>query len=189
MFRLAILGSGSGSNAKNLLEYFAASNEIEIGLIAHNKSNIGIVQHALDFNIPTYLLTKENFQLSDNFLQHLIENKIDWIILAGFLWKLPVSLCQRYSDKILNIHPSLLPKYGGKGMYGHHVHEAVFHAHEKESGITIHLVNEEYDKGAIVFQATTSLTPKDTPSTIEQKVRALEIQHFPHIVEQTILAK
>ena len=157
MFRLAILGSGSGSNAKNLLEYFAPSHNIEIGLIAHNKPNIGIVQHALDFNIPTYLLTKENFQLSNTFLHLLIDNKIDWIILAGFLWKLPPSICHRYSDKILNIHPSLLPKYGGKGMYGKNVHNAVLDNNEQESGISIHLVNEEYDEGKLIFQKATNL--------------------------------
>jgi phosphoribosylglycinamide formyltransferase-1 len=187
MIRLAILGSGSGSNARNLLEHFQGSTEIEIALIAHNKLDIGIIEHAQTFNVPTFHLTKENFIQSETFLQELKANSIDWIILAGFLWKIPSSLCAAYPNKIINIHPSLLPKYGGKGMYGHFVHEAVYQAQEKESGITIHLVNEEYDKGAILFQARTVLNATDTPSTIEKKVRQLEIQHLPTIVQNTIL--
>jgi phosphoribosylglycinamide formyltransferase-1 len=187
MIRLAILGSGSGSNAKNLLGYFEKSQEIEIALIAHNKQDIGIVQHAKDYNIATYFLTKENFLTTDAFLQHLIELRIDWVILAGFLWKIPAALCQKFENKIINIHPSLLPKYGGKGMYGHFVHEAVFNAQESESGITIHLVNEEYDKGKILFQSSVSIDRKDGPHEIEKKVRALEIQYFPKVVEQTLL--
>lgn len=187
MKRLAILGSGSGSNAKNLLTYFQHHEQIEIVLIAHNKANIGIIEHAKDFNIPTCLLTKENFILTDSFIQHLSHLKVDWIILAGFLWKIPVKLCQRFENRIINIHPSLLPKYGGKGMYGHFVHEAVFNAQEKTSGITIHLVNEEYDKGEILFQGSVVIAPEDDPASIEQKVRALEIQYFPSIIEKTIL--
>ncbi len=187
MIRLAILGSGAGSNAKNLLDYFDTSQEIEIALIAHNKQDIGIVQHAMDFNIPSYFLTKENFLTTDAFLQHLIQMRIDWVILAGFLWKIPAALCQRFENKIINIHPSLLPKYGGKGMYGHFVHEAVFKAQEKESGITIHLVNEEYDKGRILFQSSVAIDHKDGPAEIEKKVRALEMQYFPKVVEQTLL--
>jgi len=187
MERLVILGSGSGSNAKNLLTYFQQHEEIEIVLIAHNKPNIGIIQHAKEFNIPTFLLTKENFLLSDEFIQHLIHLNVNWIILAGFLWKIPAALCKKFENKIINIHPSLLPKYGGQGMYGHFVHEAVFNAQEKESGITIHLVNEEYDKGKVLFQGRVNLDPEDGPDIIEQKVRSLEIQLFPTIVEKTIL--
>jgi phosphoribosylglycinamide formyltransferase-1 len=187
MIRIAILGSGSGSNARNILTHFQASPSMEISLIAHNKLDIGIIQHAYDFQVPTYYLTKENFLLSNEFLEELKHRKIDWIILAGFLWKIPSSLCDAFAGKIINIHPALLPKYGGKGMYGHFVHEAVFHAKEKESGITIHLVNEEYDKGAILFQASVALEEQDTPEIIEKKVRQLEIKHFPSVIEKKIL--
>lgn len=167
MIRIAILGSGSGSNAKNLLNYFQNHNEIQIVLIGYNKPNIGITQHGKDYNIPLYFLTKENFILSDQFIQHLLNKKVDWIILAGFLWKIPVELCKKFENKIINIHPSILPKYGGKGMYGHFIHQAVFNNKEKESGITIHLVNEEYDKGQILFQDKIKINEKDNPNTIE----------------------
>ena len=187
MIRLAILGSGSGSNALNILSHFQASSSIEISLIAHNKLDIGIIEHARNFQVPTYYLTKDNFLLSNEFLLELQNRKIDWIILAGFLWKIPSSLCSAYPDKIINIHPALLPKYGGKGMYGHFVHDAVFQAKEKESGITIHLVNEEYDKGAILFQASVALEEQDTPEVIEKKVRELEIKHFPLVIENQLI--
>jgi phosphoribosylglycinamide formyltransferase-1 len=187
MIRIAILGSGSGSNAKNLLNYFQNNNEIQIILIGYNKPNIGIIQHGKDYNIPLYFLTKENFILSDQFIQHLLNKKVDWIILAGFLWKIPVELCKKFENKIINIHPSILPKYGGKGMYGHFIHQAVFNNKEKESGITIHLVNEEYDKGEILFQDKIKINKKDNPNTIEQKVRSLEIKHFPNIIEKVLL--
>jgi len=185
--RIAILGSGSGSNALNILHHFNNHPSIEVVLIASNVEGAGIFNHAHQFQLPSFLLTPENFKHSNEFLEFLEEYEVDFIILAGFLWKVPASLCQAYQGKMLNIHPALLPKYGGKGMYGHHVHEAVCAAHEQESGITIHEVNEVYDEGQIVFQAKTELTPEDTPQSIESKVRILEIKHFPSVIEKYIL--
>jgi phosphoribosylglycinamide formyltransferase-1 len=185
--RIAILGSGSGSNALNILHHFNNHPSIEVVLIASNVEGAGIFNHAHQFQLPSFLLTPENFKHSNEFLEFLEEYEVDFIILAGFLWKVPASLCQAYQGKMLNIHPALLPKYGGKGMYGHHVHEAVCAAHEQESGITIHEVNEVYDEGQIVFQAKTELTPEDTPQSIESKVRILEIKHFPSVIEKFIL--
>lgn len=184
--RLAILASGSGSNARNILEHFKGLSHVKVDLIASNKPDAGVLQHARDFGVETYILTKENFKDSDAFISKLKNMDIDAVILAGFLWKVPESLVKAYPNRILNIHPALLPKYGGKGMYGHFVHDAVFANQEKESGITIHFVNEHYDEGAILFQAVCSLTHDDTPNTIEQKVRSLEIQHFPNVIDTWI---
>src|SRR6218665_3541552 len=155
MHRIAILASGTGSNARNIIEHFAESETVEVKLIATNNKNAGVLGVAHDFGIASFLLTKENFLQSDDFVSHLKTLKIEFVILAGFLWKVPANMVRAFNGKILNIHPALLPKYGGKGMYGHHVHEAVHKAQEAESGITIHLVNEYYDEGAVYFQVRT----------------------------------
>lgn len=181
---IAILASGAGSNAANIIQHFK-NTSVHVSLIACNNANAGVFQIAKDNNIPTVLLTKENFKASDLFIQELIQRKIDLVILAGFLWLVPSNLVSAFENKIINIHPSLLPKFGGKGMYGHFVHEAVCEAKESESGITIHLVNEEFDKGEILFQAKCDIR-NCTAQEVEAKVRALEIAHFPTAIENFI---
>jgi phosphoribosylglycinamide formyltransferase-1 len=183
---IAILASGAGSNALNMIQHFEGSSEVNIILIASNKPNTGVLHIAQEHHIPTMILNKENFVETEQFLHHLQSIHTDFIVLAGFLWKVPSSLVKAFDHKIINIHPALLPKYGGKGMYGHFVHEAVAANNEKESGITIHFVNEHYDEGDIIFQAKAAITEEDNAHSIEQKVRALEMQHFPAIVEKVV---
>ena len=184
--RLAIFASGAGSNARNIIQYFASRPDVEIALVASNKKDAGVLHIAEENSIPTFLLNRSNFQDSDEFLKALSDFQIDAIILAGFLWKVPAQLIHSFPDKIINIHPALLPKYGGKGMYGHFVHEAVAANTEKESGITIHLVNEHYDEGAPLFQAKTALSENASPEEIEKKVRALEMEHFAVVIDSWI---
>ena len=181
---IAILASGAGSNAANIIAHFK-NTSVNISLIACNKTNAGVFKIATENGIESLLLTNENFKSSNDFINILKEKDIDLIILAGFLWLVPKNLVSAFEDKIINIHPALLPKYGGKGMYGHFVHEAVCAACEKESGITVHLVNEEFDKGAILFQAKCNVE-NCTAQEIESKVRALEIEHFPKVIENFI---
>lgn len=184
--RMAILASGAGSNARNIIDYFSNRPDVQIDLVASNKQDAGVLQIAKNRAIPTYHLNRSNFLESGEFVNFLASKKIDAIILAGFLWKVPANLIAAYPQKIINIHPALLPKYGGKGMYGHFVHEAVAANCEKESGITIHFVNENYDEGAILFQAAVNLLPEDSAAEIEQKVRALEMLHFPEVIDRWI---
>lgn len=159
---------------------------MKIVLIASNKKDAGVFNIATDHGIGTFILTKENFLQSEEFLWVLKKASVDFVILAGFLWKVPVSLVHAYNQRIINIHPALLPKYGGKGMYGHLVHEAVFLNKEKETGITIHYVNEHYDEGTVIFQSSVLLNDDDTPSTIEKKVRELEMKYLPAVIEKEI---
>lgn len=181
--KLVILASGAGSNARNIINYFGRGDLAEIVLIASNKHNAGVLDIAAEFGIETYLLDKNNLTHSNEFLDKLRSVNPDLIVLAGFLLKVPQNIVDAFPNKIVNIHPALLPKYGGKGMYGHFVHEAVYAAGEKESGITIHFVNCNYDEGDIIFQQRVSLTNGDTPASIEAKVRALEIECFPAQIE------
>lgn len=185
MKRLAILASGSGSNAEKIMEYFKDSQKATISLVASNKADAFVLERARKFGVPTFTFTRKEMDagLLSNKLQ---EEKIDWVILAGFLLKIPEDLIRAFADHMVNIHPALLPKYGGKGMYGHHVHEAVKEAGDTETGITIHLVNEHYDEGKIIFQAATSLTEDDTPDTIAQKVHALEHRYFPEVIDSLV---
>lgn len=184
--RIAILASGGGSNADNILNYFQDGDKAEVVLLACNKENAGAFEVANKWHVPSFLLTRDNFVESEDFLEFLQEMEVDLVVLAGFLWKVPSRLVAMYPNRIVNIHPALLPKYGGKGMYGHFVHEAVHAAGEKESGITIHYVNENYDEGAIIFQSSVELSDTDTPADIEQKVRKLEIEHFPKVIESIL---
>jgi phosphoribosylglycinamide formyltransferase-1 len=181
--RIAILASGAGSNAENILHYFKESDEVEVTLIATNRADAGVLSVAQTHQVETYILTRSNFLESSVFADFLVSLGVDWIVLAGFLWKVPPSLIERFNNRIINIHPSLLPKFGGKGMYGHHVHEAVHAARETKSGITIHYVNEHYDEGAIIAQFEISIEPNDGVAGIERKVRSLEILHFPRVIE------
>lgn len=185
MQRLAILASGSGSNAEKIMEHFQGSVKAEIALIASNKAEAFVLERAKKFGVPTFTFTRKEME-AGVLLEKLQEEKIDWVILAGFLLKIPKELIRAFPNRMVNIHPALLPKYGGKGMYGHHVHEAVKAAGDTETGITIHLVNEQYDEGKIIFQAATSVTPEDTPDSIAQKVHALEHRYFPEVIESLL---
>ncbi|SFT88277.1 phosphoribosylglycinamide formyltransferase-1 [Algoriphagus locisalis] len=182
MKRLAILASGSGSNAEKIMEHFQNSEIAEIALVASNKADAFVLERAKKFDVPTFTFSRKEMD-AGVLLQKLQQENIDWVILAGFLLKIPVELTRAFPDRMVNIHPALLPKYGGKGMYGSFVHEAVKAAGEAETGITIHLVNENYDEGRIVFQASTPLTSDDTPDSIAEKVHALEHKHFPEVIE------
>lgn len=185
MQRLAILASGSGSNAEKIMEHFQGSVKAEIALIASNKAEAFVLERAKKFGVPTFTFTRKEME-AGVLLEKLQEENIDWVILAGFLLKIPEELIRAFPNRMVNIHPALLPKYGGKGMYGHHVHEAVKAAGDTETGITIHLVNEQYDEGKIIFQAATSVTPEDTPDSIAQKVHALEHRYFPEVIESLL---
>lgn len=184
--RIAIFASGAGSNAQQLITHFAAVPAVNIALIVCNKPGAGVLNIAAKEGIPTLLIERERFLKGDNYLPELKAYHIDFIVLAGFLWKIPVDLVKAYPQKIVNIHPALLPKYGGKGMFGHHVHEAVIANKEKESGITIHYVDELYDHGAVIFQATCVVDDNDTADSLAQKVHALEHAHFSKVVNEVI---
>lgn len=183
MSKIVILASGAGSNANKIIEYFSNKN-VQICLIATNNKNAGVINIANNNKIPIYLINRDNFE--SDFLDNLKNINPDLIILAGFLWKIPQTIINSFNNKIVNIHPSLLPKFGGKGMYGHFVHEAVFNSKEKESGITIHYVNENYDEGQIIRQFKVDLIESDTPLDIESKVRNLEIEYFAKTIEEIL---
>lgn len=183
---IAIFASGAGSNARKIIEHLKGHVSIQVALIVCNKPGAGVLAIARTHQIPTLLIEKERFFKGDAYLAELQEHHIRFIVLAGFLWKVPDALIKAYPDKIINIHPALLPKYGGKGMYGMRVHEAVIAAGEKESGITIHYVNEHFDEGTPIFQARCPVAPGDTPEELAQKIHALEHRYFPEIVEKTV---
>lgn len=184
--RIAIFASGAGSNAAKIIGYLKDHDSIEVALIVCNKPGAGVLQIASANNIPTLLIEKERFLRGDAYLPELKNHAIDFIVLAGFLLKVPVWLITAYPNHIINIHPALLPKYGGKGMYGMKVHEAVIAAGEKESGITIHYVNEHFDEGEHIFQAKTIIEVDDTPESLAQKIHALEHAHFPETIERIL---
>lgn len=183
MIQLAILASGGGSNADAILRHFTGHPQIRITLIACNRKEAGVYQVADNHNIESIHLSHERFKNGDGFLPEFEAKGIDGLILAGFLWKIPSNLIQAYPNRILNIHPALLPKFGGQGMYGIHVHRSVLAAGEKESGITIHRVDEHYDHGDHVFQATCPVEPTDTPESLAKRVLQLEHQHYPSTIE------
>lgn len=184
--KIAIFLSGSGSNARNICQFFENHTTIEVGLLLTNKENSGAKSISEDFGIPYFTFTKDEFYDADFFIPVLEKHQIDTVILAGFLWLIPDYLLQKFPDRIINIHPALLPKYGGKGMHGMHVHKAVFDNKEKETGITIHLCNLEYDKGEILFQAQVAIDETDTPETIANKVLGLEHLYFPRVIEECL---
>ena len=189
MKRIAIFASGTGSNAQKILSHFKTSNKIDVALIVSNKTNAGVLNFAKEYSVPTLIIDREKFLKGDGYVPELQAAKIDWIILAGFLWKIPVSLLNHWEKRIINIHPALLPKYGGKGMYGEAVHRAVLAANEKESGITIHYVDEQYDHGATIFQATCPVLPTDLVDNLAEKIHALEHLHYPVVIEKEILSQ
>lgn len=184
--RIAIFASGGGTNAENFFEYFKNSLTIEITALFSNNPQAYALQRAKNHQIEHQVFNRDQFYKSGKLLETLRDKEIDFIVLAGFLWLVPQSLVEAYPDRIINIHPALLPKYGGKGMYGMHVHEAVKRNCETESGITIHLVNEVYDDGKVLFQQSTPLTIEDSPEKIAEKIHELEYRFFPDVVESYI---
>jgi phosphoribosylglycinamide formyltransferase 1 len=185
MKKIAIFASGSGSNAENIALYFASRKNLNIECIYSNKKDAYVLERAKKLNIPTYVFTREDFYQSTRVIDHLKALNIDAIVLAGFLWLIPQNLIE--FCPIINIHPALLPKYGGKGMYGDKVHQAVVANKEKESGITIHYVDENYDEGQIIFQAKCAVELTDTPDDVARKVHQLEYEHFPKVIEKLLL--
>lgn len=186
MKRIAIFASGTGTNAAKIIAHFTAHPSIKVALVVCNKPKAGVLAVAADNDVPTLLIEREGFTSGPVYVETLQNYSIDWIVLAGFLWKIPPAFIAAFPNRIINIHPALLPKYGGKGMYGMKVHEAVIAAGEKESGITIHYVNEYYDEGAIIFQATCAIEPTDTPVMVAEKVHRLEHAHFARVIEKLI---
>lgn len=183
MKKIVIFASGSGSNAERIYEYFTDNQEVEVSLILSNNPQAGVLDRAKRLKIPYIVFDRISFYKTD-FIKNLIkEINPDAIILAGFLWKFPENIIIDFPNKIINIHPSLLPKYGGKGMYGMNVHRAVIENAENQSGITIHFVNEHYDEGKIIAQYRTEILPEDTAETLAQKIHLLEYEHFPKTIE------
>ena len=187
MKKLAIFSSGAGSNAARIIEHFRHHPAIAASLIVCNNPDAGVLNIASANDIPVLLIEKEPFFRGSAYVPELRTRGIDFLVLAGFLWKIPAKLVEAYRHRIVNIHPALLPAYGGKGMYGRHVHEAVIAAGEKESGITIHYVDELYDHSQSIFQAKVIVEPDDTPETLAKKVQFLEHQHFPRVIEEAVL--
>lgn len=185
MKRIAIFASGSGTNAQKIIEYFSASKEIFVDSLWSNNENAYALIRAERLGIETFTFDSDEFYRSNEMLDKLYDHRIDMIVLAGFLWLVPRSLTELFT--VVNIHPALLPKYGGKGMYGMNVHKAVLASKDKESGITIHYVNQEYDKGDIIFQATCPIVSGDTPETLANRIHELEHQHYPRIIEELLL--
>ncbi|WP_243350131.1 phosphoribosylglycinamide formyltransferase [Parabacteroides sp. FAFU027] len=187
MKKLAILASGSGSNAENIANYFKGKGIAEITLILSNNPNAYVLERAKKLGIPSFVFTKKEMNETEALLDAIKKSGAEWIILAGFLLKVPQNLLEAFDGKIVNIHPALLPKFGGKGMYGERVHQAVIESGETESGITIHYVNEHYDEGAIIFQAKCPVLKEDTADDVATKVHALEYEYFPKVIEELLL--
>ena len=183
--RIAIFASGRGSNALRMIDYFKGT-PISVALIVCNNPQAEVLKQAEKANVPALLINREEFYKSDLVLKRLQHEKIDLIVLAGFLWMIPGNILDTFKKRMINIHPALLPKFGGKGMYGAKVQQAVIDSKEKETGITIHYVNEHYDEGEIILQKKCEVTLNDTPETLAQKVHALEHEYYPKIVEQLI---
>jgi formyltetrahydrofolate-dependent phosphoribosylglycinamide formyltransferase len=185
--RIAIFASGAGSNAQKIIDHFRNSSLAKVALVVCNKPGAGVLKIAAENNIPTIIIEKEKFFRRDAYTDELIEQKIDFIVLAGFLWKIPGNLLKVYPRRIINIHPALLPNYGGKGMYGSFVHEAVLNAREKESGITIHYVDEHYDNGDVILQVKCPILENDTPEILAHRIHALEHANYPVVIEELII--
>lgn len=183
---IAIFASGAGSNAQQIINYFAGSSTIKIGLVVCNNPGAGVFAIAQKENIPALLINKERFFNGDAYLPELKEKQVSFIVLAGFLWKIPGQLINVYPKKIINIHPALLPKYGGQGMYGRFVHDAVINNKEAESGISIHYVDDLYDHGEIIFQSKCVVEENETAETLAQKIRVLEHRHYPVVMEKLL---
>lgn len=184
--RLAIFASGDGTNAENIIKYFKKHPSIEVHSLLCNNKNAGVLERIKPYNVNPKIFNKEDLYENDEIKSYLEWFEVDFVILAGFLWMIPEALINQFPHGIINLHPALLPSYGGKGMYGMKVHEAVINNHESESGITIHLVNKRYDEGEILFQAKTTISDLDNPETLAIKIHELEHQHFPRIIEDYV---
>jgi len=187
MKNIAIFASGSGTNAENLIRFFRTSPFGRVRIVLTNRPGAGVIKRAQSLEVESLVFTREQFYGSNEVLNLLFERDIDFVVLAGFLWLVPDSLLKSFENKIVNIHPALLPKYGGKGMYGDRVHQSVIEAGELESGITVHYVNQKYDEGDIIFQARCFVDPSDSPDTLARKIHDLEYQYFPGEVEKLLM--
>jgi phosphoribosylglycinamide formyltransferase-1 len=186
MRNIAIFASGSGTNAENIIRYFSNRKSAEVSLVLSNRREAYVLKRAASLNVRSVFFDHKDLYEKEKVSRYLSMYKIDFVVLAGFLWLIPENILNIYEKRIINIHPALLPKHGGKGMYGERVHEEVIAKHEKESGITIHYVNNHYDEGDIIFQARCAVTPEDTPDTLAAKVHALEYKHFPVVIEELV---
>ena len=183
--QIAVFASGAGSNAQKIIEYFERSETADVALVVCNKKVAGVVNIAATAGVPVLMIEKEKFQ-KDGYVVELKEAGIDFIVLAGFLWKIPQPVINAWPRKIVNIHPALLPRYGGKGMYGHYVHESVLNAGDVESGITIHYVDEHYDNGDIIFQTACPIVDGDSAETLAQRIHTLEHLHYPRVIDELL---
>lgn len=185
MVRIIIFASGSGTNTENIIRYFKDNSKVEIRAVLSNKKEAKVLERANKYNIRTKSFSRNDFYETENILEYL-KAEADLIVLAGFLWKVPEKIIDEFPNKIINIHPALLPNYGGKGMYGMNVHRAVVSNKESETGITIHFVNKNYDEGAVIFQIKVALTNEDTPESVAGKIHILEQDNFPRVIEEVI---
>jgi len=183
--RIAVFASGSGTNAENIFSYFAANKQVVVDSLWSNKADAYALVRAANFGVDTFVFDRRKFYQSTEIVDTLRKRKVDLIVLAGFLWLIPDNLIRNFT--IINIHPALLPKYGGKGMYGMNVHKAVVESGDQESGISIHYVNEKYDDGKLIFQAKCSVEKGDTPEKVAEKVHELEYKHFPEVIEKVVM--
>ena len=186
MKNIAVFASGSGTNAENLIRFFRTKPGKQVSLVLSNKREAGVLQRAENLNVQTFVFDRTNLYDSEEVLDILRTHKIDFIALAGFLWLIPASLIRAYPGRIVNIHPALLPGYGGKGMYGKRVHQAVIENGESRSGITIHYVNEKYDNGDVIFQATCEVKETDTPESLAERIHRLEYAHYPEVIDELL---
>jgi len=187
--QIAIFASGNGTNAENIISHLKNISTINVSLIVSDKENAGIHDVAFKNKIPIFVIPKSDINIGDEILRHLKSHQIDFIVLAGYLKKIPVNILRAYERNVINIHPALLPKYGGKGMYGKHVHEAVIENKETESGMTIHYVDEIYDNGEIILQEKCSISENDTADTLAEKIHQLEHKHYPEVIASLLKTK
>ncbi|EAY27282.1 phosphoribosylglycinamide formyltransferase [Microscilla marina] len=186
MKNIAIFASGTGSNAQKIIEHFEDSSLAKVSLVVSNKPQAKVLDKAQSFGVPTQVINRQSFYQSNEVVDLLKQHQIDLIVLAGFLWLVPQNLIEVFPQRVINIHPALLPKHGGKGMYGMKVHQAVVANKETKTGITIHYVNEHYDEGKAIFQKSCPVAPEDTPEVVAKKVQLLEHEHFPKVVEELV---
>ena len=187
MKNIAIFASGSGTNAENIIKHFSNKTSARVSLVLSNRKDAFVLERAARLKVPAYFFERDDFYNTSIVIDHLVSHNIDFIVLAGFLWLVPDNILRKYAGRIVNIHPALLPAYGGKGMYGDNVHKAVIRNGDKESGISIHYVNESYDEGQIIFQSRCRVEPSDTYVTLAKKIHALEYRHFPAVIEELII--
>ncbi|MCF8247927.1 MAG: phosphoribosylglycinamide formyltransferase [Saprospiraceae bacterium] len=186
LHHIAIFASGTGSNAKKIVEHFKHNRSVTVSLIVTNKADAPVLAMARENGIPTMVIDRDHFYKTEDILEKFNKFSIGFVVLAGFLWLVPTYLVRAFEKRMVNIHPALLPKYGGKGMYGMRVHEAVKKAGDTETGITIHFVNEQYDDGDIIFQAKCPVNPEDSPEDIAKKIHQMEHRHFPKVIEKLL---